>query len=330
MKSLKIVLPLCIAFVFTIMADSVADQPVPVKSKAKNLFVIVMNGVRYKDTYGEKNHLYFDNIWNKLKPLGTICTKFENRELTLPIPAQASLLTGVWHVFKDPFSEKIRPAYPTLFEYWKSANKDSVNAVYFASCRPRYEILTFSNYAGFGSKYAPVFDDNKDEKVNENAIYEKALPYIMEKHPSLVYLSLIGGGGTHSPKDELSAACPNKGQIDACGGSEGLNAYYESIILMDQIVYDLWDRIQQDTIYKDNTVFLVLSSHGRHTNEYYGYGDKCKGCTELFFLAIGPGIKKDFISAKGRTLIDVCKTVGTLFNMPVQYAKGEVMKELFE
>jgi hypothetical protein len=74
----------------------------------------------------------------------------------------------------------------------------------------------------------------------------------------------------------------------------------------------------------------VLSSHGRHTNEYYGYGDKCNGCTTLFFLAIGPGIKKDYVSAKGRTLIDVCKTVGALFNIPTQYAKGEVMKELFE
>lgn len=307
-----------------------ADTAPATKSQASNLFIIVMNGVRYKDTYGDKNHLYFDNVWNKLKPLGTICTKFDNRELTLPIPAQASLLTGVWHVFKDPFSEKIRPAFPTLFEYWRSARKDSLNTVYFASCRPNFRILTSSEYAGFGSKYAPVFEDNKDEKINENAIYEKALPYIMEKHPSMVYLSLVGGGGTHSPKDELSAACPNVGQVDACGGAEGLNAYYESIILMDQIVYDLWDRIQHDTIYKDKTVFLVLSSHGRHTNEYYGYGDKCKGCTELFFLAIGPGIKKDFVSSKGRSLIDVCRTVGTLFNMPVQYAKGDIMKELFE
>jgi hypothetical protein len=320
------------AILFTIITGSsvCAESTPAAKSKASNLFIIVMNGVRYKDTYGDKNHLYFDNIWNKLKHLGTICTKFENRELTLPIPAQTSLLTGVWHVYKDPFTEKIRPAFPTLFEYWKSNRTDSVNSVYFASCRPSFRILSFSDYAGFGSKYAPVFDDNKDEKINENAIYEKALPYIMEKHPSMVYLSLVGGGGTHSPKDELSAACPNVGQVDACGGAEGLNAYYESIILMDQIVYDLWDRIQQDSIYKDNTIFLVLSSHGRHTNEYYGYGDKCKGCTELFFLAIGPGIKKDFVSTKGRSLIDVCRTVGTAFNIPVQYAKGEIMKELFE
>jgi hypothetical protein len=317
-------------FLLSALPSKAGDQSVPLKPQARNLFIIVMNGARYNDAFGEKNHLYIDNIWNKLRPLGTICTKFENRELTLPIPAQASLLTGVWHVFKNPFSETIRPGFPTLFEYWNSARKDSVNSCYFASSKPKFKILTSSESTEFGTRYAPVFEDDKEEKVNENAIYEKALPHIMEKHPSFVYLSLYGGGGTESPEKELNALCPSKGQIDACGGAEGLNAYYESIILMDQIVYDLWDRIQKVDVYKDQTVFLVLSDYGRHTEDYHGFGDKCRGCTQLFLLAIGPGIKKNFVSNQGRTLIDICKTAGALFNFPTPYAKGDIMKELFE
>jgi hypothetical protein len=330
MPPFKILFPLIAAFLVTAVPANAGDQSVPQKSQAKNLFIIVMNGVRYNDAFGDKNHLYLDNIWNKLRPLGTICTKFENRELTLPIPAQMSLLTGVWHVFKNPFSETIRPAFPTLFEYWNSAKKEPTNPCYFASCRPQFEILTCSDHAEFGAKYAPVFESSKKEDENENAIYEKALPHIMEKHPGFVYLSLNGGGGTLTPEKELAAECPLKGQKDACGGAAGLNAYYESIILMDQIVWDLWDRIQKVDVYKDKTVLLVMSSHGRHTDDYHGYGDKCRGCTELFLLAIGPGIKKNFVSNKERTLIDICRTVGTLFNFPTPYAKGDAMKELFE
>jgi hypothetical protein len=82
--------------------------------------------------------------------------------------------------------------------------------------------------------------------------------------------------------------------------------------------------------YKDKTAFLVLSSHGRHTDDYHGFGDKCRGCTQLYLLAIGPGIKKNFVSNKERTLVDICRTVGTIFNIPTPYAKGDVMKELFE
>jgi hypothetical protein len=320
---------------FLVFSSATAkDLPINQKSQAKNLFIIVMNGVRYDDAFGEKNHLYIDNIWNKLRPLGTICTKFENRELTFPIPSQMSLLTGVWHVFKNPISTTICPAFPTLFEYWNSARKDSGNSCYFASSRPNFEILTSSNHAEFGAKFAPVFEANKEEKVNENAIYEKALPFIMEKHPSFVYLSLVAGGGAETEKEltaELNGhVCQLPGQKDACGGAELLNAYYESIILMDQITYDLWDRIQKVEAYKDKTVFLVLSDHGRHTDDYHSYGDKCRGCTQLYLLAIGPGIKKNFVSKKERTLIDICPTLGTLFTMPTPFAKGDVMKELFE
>jgi len=323
-------LPLIAAILLAAAMAGAGTPSVALKPHAKNLFIIVMNGVRYNDAFGDKNHLYIDNIWNKLRPLGTICTKFDNSELTFPIPSQMSILTGVWHVFEDPRSEKIRPACPTLFEYWNSAGKSSKNSCYFASNNPRFEILTCSNHPEFGAKYAPVFEANKEAAANENAIYENAMPYIMEKHPSFVYLSLgsVVGGGTE--KELLDHQCQQKGLKDACGGATLLNAYYEAIIGMDAIVYDLWFRIQQEETYKDNTVFIVLSDHGRHTDDFHGYGDKCQGCRQLYLMAIGPGIKKNFVSTKGRTLIDVCRTVGAIFTMPTPYAKGNVMKELFE
>lgn len=321
---------LLLALFLVVASATAGDTSINQKSQARNLVIIVMNGVRYDDAFGEKNHLYIDNIWNKLRPLGTICTKFENRELTFPIPSQMSLLTGVWHVFKSPLSDKIRPAFPTLFEYWNSVRKDSGNSCYFASSKPAFEILTYSDYKEYGKAYAPVFNASKEDETNENSIYENALPRIMEKHPSFVYLSLGSGGGGATEKDLLAHECQLPGQKDACGGAALLNMYYESIILMDNIVYDLWDRIQKVEAYKDNTVFLVLSDHGRHTDDFHSYGDKCRGCRQLYLLAIGPGIKRNFVSKKERTLIDICRTVGAIFNIPTPNAKGDVMKELFE
>jgi hypothetical protein len=286
--------------------------------------------VRYDDAFGDKNHLYIDNIWNKLRPLGTICTRFVNRELTFPIPSQMSLLTGVWHVFENPLSDRIRPAFPTLFEYWNSAHKESDSSCYFASNKAGFEILTCSKNPKYGTVYAPVFEASKEGEPNENAIYEKALPHILEKHPSFVYLSLgsAGGGGTEA--DLRGDECQKPGQKDACGGAALLNAYYESIMLMDNIVYDLWSRIQQEETYKDKTVLLVASAHGRHTSDFHSYGDKCRGCRQLYLLAIGPGIRKNAVSNKERSLIDICRTVGALFDVLTPYAKGNVMKELFD
>ena len=299
------------------------------KSQASNLVIVVINGVRYNDAFGEKNHLYIDNIWNKLRPLGTICTKLENTELTFPIPSQMSLLTGVWHVLENPVSVKNRPAFPTLFEYWNSAHNKPGNSCYFASNDAAFKIVSCSNHARYGTTYAPVFEIDKESDEN-NAVYEKVMPYIQEKHPSFVYLSLgTGIGGKGRIADIIGHPVCKPDQKDACAPGL-LNEYYESIIFMDAIVYDLWDQIQREKVYKDKTVFLVLSVHGRHTNDFHGFGDKCQGCRQLFMLAIGPGIKKGFVSKKKRTLIDICRTVGTIFDIPTPYTKGSIMKELFE
>lgn len=162
-----------------------------------------------------------------------------------------------------------------------------------------------------------------------NAVYDMVMPYILEKHPSFVYLSLgTGIGGIGSVDGIMGKQC-RPDLKDACA-SDLLNQYYESIILMDAIVYDLWNRIQEEEVYKDKTVFLVLSDHGRHTNEFHSFGDKCRGCTQLFMVAIGPGIKKGFVSKRERTLVDICRTVGAVFAIPTPYAKGSIMKELFE
>jgi hypothetical protein len=328
-----LILSIFLAFASTTAKETAINR----KPHVKYLFIIVANGVRYDDALGNKNHLYTENIWNKLRPLGTICTKFYNRELTYSIPAQASLLTGVWHVFENPLSETIRPAFPTLFEYWK--RKQSSDSCYFASSRKNLTILTYSDNKEYGKTYAPVLDTNvtgsidtslNDGKIEviENAIYEKAVAYIFKHRPSFVYLNLGSGRGNEDARDPHK--CAVKGKKDSCGGADQLNAYYESIILTDAIIYDLWDRIQHDAIYKDKSIFIFLSDHGRHTNDYFNFGDNCQGCQQLNFLIIGPGIKKNFISKKERTLIDLCPTIGTLFDLPTPYAKGTMMKELLE
>lgn len=321
MKQLRIIPFLLLALHLTVTMGS-AKVP-----QAKNLFIIVMNGVRYEDAYGDKNKLYIDNIWTKLRPLGTIFTKFDNPELTVPIPAQMSLLTGVWHVLENPLNDSIHPAFPTLFEYWNRVYKKDNNTCYFASNLAGFENLSYSEHNEYGKNYAPFFDiDTISEQTN--AVYENVMPYILENKPSFVYLSLTTGIGGIGTIGGMKGVDCEPGFKDTCAG-DLLNRYYESIILMDAIVFDLWGQIQEQKEYKDNTVFLVLSSHGRHTFDFHSFGCDCKGCRTLFMLAMGPGIKKDYVSKKKRTLVDICKTVGYIFDIPTPYAKGKIMKEMF-
>jgi arylsulfatase A-like enzyme len=326
-----LLLPLFLAFTSAAAREIDNNQ----KPLVKNLFIIVVDGVRYDDALGAKDHLYTENIWNKLRPLGTICANFYNSELTYPIPAQMSLLTGIWHINKNPLKDTIHPSFPTLFEYWKKKNSD--NSCYFASGNAQSGNLTYSDNLEYGKAYAPVFDTNaltsediihKEGKtgLKKNSIYKEAVSYIFKNHPAFVYLNLGPGKDDEHFLDEHD--CKLKDKKEGCNGAEFLNAYYESIILFDANVYDLWNHIQNDEIYKDKSVLIILSDHGRHTDDLNGFGDKCRGCRQLNFLIIGPGVKKDFISKKKRTLIDICPTMGALFDIPTPFAKGAIMKEI--
>jgi hypothetical protein len=307
------------------------NQPVyaePSGPAAENVFLVIMNAVRYKDTFGDKMHLYTDNLWTKLRPIGTICTKAYNTSTTYPIPSHVNLLTGTWQDYSGPYDKGEKPVSPTIFEYFLKTKESGINSAFFASANKGMEIASFSKYSGYGEEYKPVFMENKEDIKNRNALYEKIIPYIEKNRPKLAVISLWSGGavGQHKTEEE----CVTYGVTDACGGAEAMNEYYESIILMDSIIFDLWNRIQSDSIYKDRTVLIAVSNHGRHTSDFTSFGDNCKGCKTLTFLAVGPGIKKDYILKKKKKLIDICPTIGKILGFETEFSEGRVLKEIFE
>jgi hypothetical protein len=295
------------------------------KSRPKNLFIIVLNSVRYSDAFGDKRHLYIEKTWEKIKPYGTLCKKVYNDAVTLPLPAQSVLLTGV-----SPGNAGNHPeaAAPTLFEYYRKQTGTSKDKVLFAVSDSNSAALACSNNGDYGKAYAPNILVNDTGETDEDAIYKKTALFIKENHPSMVVLSLTTGKPAHHHQTDKECKALSRELKDACGTVESMNLYYESIILNDMIILDLWEKIQADEFYKDNTVFLVVSSQGRHTNDYSSYGDNCEGCRRLLFLIAGPGVRKDHESGRKRYLTDVLPTVGKLMGIKTDHATGNIMNEV--
>lgn len=331
-RSLKVLILVCLS-TLPAAADTSRLQP-----RAKNLIIVIANGIRYDDAFGHKMHLYTEKIWNDLRLQGTVCKEFYNTGATWPLQSQSSLLTGVWHTGTP--GTALNLTAPTLFEYWTKAN--GKGSSYFAANRKQYNVIGQSTHPEYGPLMAPLFDTlslesialdtiakKSEQGISGNAVYNRAIGHIFTHHPSMVVLNLDSGsveqGYPHDhehPPGASGAACE--------GEANRLNAYYESIILTDTIVFDLWSRIQQDDVYKEKTVFVFVSTHGRSSTDFRKIGDSSRGCQKLNFLIIGPGIKKGFISGKRRSLVDFCKTAGVCFDLPVPFAKGAVMKEIFE
>jgi hypothetical protein len=325
MKSRRFALIFCCSLSVDLLISTRISALPATNSQSKSLFIIILNNVRYSDAFGDKRHLYIENTWEKIRPFGTLCENVYNNSVTLPLPAQSVLLTGVPSGKAGNLPELLRP---TLFEYYRKQTGTSKNKVLFAVSDSSFAALACSNNADYGKAYAPDILVNDTGETDENAVCKKTAAYIKEHHPSLVVLSLTTGKSINHHASEKECQALSRGLKDACGTVEFMNMYYEGIILNDRIILDLWEKIQADEFYKNNTVFLVVSSQGRHTNDYSSYGDNCEGCTRLMFLIAGPGVRKNYISGRKRYLTDVLPTVGKLLGIKTEHATGNIMNEV--
>lgn len=105
--------------------------------------------------------------------------------------------------------------------------------------------------------------------------------------------------------------------------------YTGAIKTADSLVFRLWDFIQNDPFYKDNTTLLVTNDHGRHTDDFSGHGCGCEGCRHIMFLALGPDVKQNYVSDTRRVLPDFAVTASMLLDVNPEYATGAIAQEIF-
>ena len=104
--------------------------------------------------------------------------------------------------------------------------------------------------------------------------YFSARQYITQEHPKVVLLAL---GET----DEFA----HRGRYDL---------YLQQITAFDKMISELWYFVQTDPFYKDNTIFIITSDHGRgkKPERWSAHGILTSGSGETWLAILGPGIKQ--------------------------------------
>ena len=94
----------------------------------QSVIVVIIDGARYTETFGDPVHANIPFIWGALRRQGTISTSFYNRGQTVTAGAHASLLSGdpqfmTQSIVAPPYPESGMPRafVPTLFEYYRAA-----------------------------------------------------------------------------------------------------------------------------------------------------------------------------------------------------------------
>jgi hypothetical protein len=238
-------------------------------------------------------------MWDSLRPKGTIWMDFRNEGVTSTNPGHASIATGTWQTIANDGSE--RPTMPTVFEYFRSTHGAGESDAYVVAGKYKLDVLSHSTHADYGEPYRA----SVSLAPNDGLVLSAALSVMGSHHPRVIIV--------------------NFPDVDYAGHSGDWERYLGAIRTVDSLVYELWQFIQSDTHYKDNTTLFITNDHGRHDDGHGGFkdhGDGCEGCRHLLLIAVGRGFPAGHVVSTTRTQIDIAPTVGELLSFPVPHAEG--------
>ena len=272
--------------------------------------LVIIDGARYSETLGDTTKTYTPKMW-ELAHEGTMVEHFYNNQYTYTSRAIPALWCGAWTDVQDTTYQGHNTQYavlPSIFEYYRKQKNVPANACYYVS--KEIESLWLPSFdPDYGPDYWPAFHSVGE---SDEDVASEALAVMADYHPRFLWIYFA--------------------DVDHAGHSGNWSNYTGAIHRADSLVGVVWEALQSDPFYQDQTTMMVTNDHGRHDDQhggFQGHGDGCDGCRHIEMLAIGPHVKKNFVSSEYRQTPDFAVTAAYLLEVDAEQSTGNVMAELF-
>lgn len=283
--------------------------------KTKYVLLLVMDGPRWTETWGDPTHKYIPRMANDMAPQGIVSTNFRNNGPTYTNSGHTSMCTGFYQEIKNNGLEF--PKHPSMFQYWLKASGKAKTAAYVIASKDKLAILTDCKNKEWKGKYRPYSDCGVNGLYSsyrgDQKTFDNTISILTTDHPEL--------------------ALVNFQQPDSWGHANNWDKYLAGTQATDEYIYQIFLYVQASEFYKDKTTIFVTNDHGRHLDGhkdgFVSHGDNCEGCRMINFYAYGPDFKKNVIIDTPAELIDIPVTIGEIMGFTIPKSKGRVMTELF-
>jgi Sulfatase len=160
---------------------------------------------------------------------------------------------GAWFAF-DRILHKPSAAFPIICAFDKYVNKKST-------------ITTTINKLN-----KEAFKPWDDEECLDVFTHNMALDYLKTQQPKVLYISY--------------------GETDEWAHSSKYKSYLNAARQVDDYIKEIWDYVQSNPFYKNNTVILVTVDHGRGIGgEWTSHNNKINRSNETWFAILGKGVR---------------------------------------
>ncbi|MGM5630033.1 alkaline phosphatase family protein [Apibacter raozihei] len=236
---------------FPFIWDKVEKQGVIIGNRDKNSRVNVKNGMHF--SYPGYNEIITgkpdDTRINNNNKVGNPNVSLFEFANQDPMFKGKIAIFGGWDVFPFIFNEE--------------RSKLPVNAGYRHS---------LSSNPSFLEKFLDKFQDETPKRWQgvrfDVFTHNYALETIKKEKPRLVFIGY--------------------GETDDFAHDGSYNHYLESAHVNDQMIRELWEYVQSDSYYKDQTTFIITTDHGRGTGDHWkDHYFAIPGSSETWLILIG-------------------------------------------
>ena len=259
-----------------------------------------LNELFWRDSAEERKKTLMPFIWSTIKDKGQI---HGNRLLDSKMdltnshwfsyPGYSEILTGIADDERIKSNDKIPNPNRTILEVANNTKAYNDNVAAFGSWDVFPSIVNEKRSgvpvnAGFDSAEGLYLTQNETylntlQKVTPSPwssvrldvfTHHFAMEYMKKKHPKLVYIAY--------------------GETDDFAHDGNYEAYLKSANRTDGFIKELYDFVENDSFYKDNTTFIITTDHGRGTepiDTWRSHGNNTKGSNQVWLVAFGKRIK---------------------------------------
>lgn len=298
-------------FLFGCTADKVPTKPY----KTEYVVVLVVDGPRYTETWGEPTRQYVPYMDSALVPNACMHEFFYTNGVTKTVNGHSAITTGFYQEIDNTGLQM--PDNPSFLQQWLKENPSQKDKAWIIASKDKLAVLGNCQSASWNNQFLPSTDCGVSGLGSgyrhDSITYQKTLQTLGNKHPKLLFV--------------------NFREPDFSGHQANWTNYLNGIQMTDYYVYKIWEFIQNDPIYKDKTTLFVTNDHGRHTDGiadgFVSHGDDCAGCKRISLLSFGPDFKTGFVTQEERNLVDIHATIVELLQLKNVSTSGEVMNEIF-
>ena len=158
MKKVIVLCSVCIALILFSSSFYRTKETLRRNYKTKHIVILVLDGPRWSETFGDSTYQYVPNQKHILAPQGVFFNDFANDGPTYTISGHTALTTGVYQRMEN--SGKEIPKHPSIFQYylkqynvdkrkaWIMASKGKLNVLGYTKSRHWVREFYPSVYAG--------------------------------------------------------------------------------------------------------------------------------------------------------------------------------------